>query len=447
VSYGGTNLLAGSTAVLTQFIDLASVIKLAGKILTATWAAGIVTCETENPLDGVIGSQIPITITGFDPETFNGSYVATLVTPTSFTYQVLTDPGLAVTMGQYQYTASSYLNAQVATYFRQGTSMILTVLELGPQTSVAEEIAALEVWLNNNPGAYYGYLLPYSWGDATNISDALTLFEQFESADAMVYFWLTIREDTIGLIPPTAKCVVQLIEAPSVELARNTALPGEYAEFTIAGMFYQAMQYRATSVTRMAPMCFRYIYGVTPYPTQNNGPLLLSFKEKHVNYIQTGAQGGINYTNVYQGVTADGFDYFNWWWTIDWVQLTINADLSNAVINAANNPLSPLYYDQGGINFLSGTLAATMFKGSQFGMINGAVSQTKFDSSSLAQQIQLGAFAGSCNVNAVPFNAYTTQNPTDYARGEYDGLSTLFVPARGFVHILVVVVASNLVSA
>jgi len=64
VSYGGTNLLAGSTAVLTQFIDLTSVIKLAGKITTATWATGIVTCETENPLDGIIGSVIPLTLTG-----------------------------------------------------------------------------------------------------------------------------------------------------------------------------------------------------------------------------------------------------------------------------------------------------------------------------------------------------------------------------------------------
>jgi hypothetical protein len=447
VSFGGTSLMAGSTAVLTQYVDLTSVVKLAGKITTATWATGIVTCETENPLDGIIGSVIPLTLTGFDPVGYNGSVQATILTATSFTYEVATDPGLVVTAGQYQYTASTYLNAQVATYFRQGTSMILTVLELGPQTSVAEEIAALEVWLNNNPGAYYGYLLPYAWGDIDNIENALTLFQQFESPDAMVYFWLTIREATVGMIPPTAKCVIQLIEAPSVEIARAASLPGEYAEFTIAGMFYQAMQYRATSVTRMAPMCFRYIYGVTPYPTQNNGPLLLSFKEEHVNYIQTGAQGGVNYTNIYQGVTADGFDYFNWWWTIDWVQITINADLSNAVISAANNPLSPLYYDQGGINFLSGTLAATMFKGSQFGMINGAVNQTKYDSASLAQQIQLGTFGGQCNVNAVPFNAYTTQNPGDYGRGEYDGLSTLFIPARGFIHILVVVVASNLVSA
>jgi len=46
----------------------------------------------------------------------------------------------------------------------------------------------------------------------------------------------------------------------------------------------------------------------------------------------------------------------------------------------------------------------------------------------------------------VPFLAYSQQNPADYGVGEYDGLSTLFIPSRGFVHILVVVTATNIVT-
>jgi hypothetical protein len=49
-------------------------------------------------------------------------------------------------------------------------------------------------------------------------------------------------------------------------------------------------------------------------------------------------------------------------------------------------------------------------------------------------------------VNAVPFIPYSIQNPSDYSNGEYDGLSTLFIPSRGFVHILVQVVATDIVT-
>jgi hypothetical protein len=206
------------------------------------------------------------------------------------------------------------------------------------------------------------------------------------------------------------------------------------------------MNFRATAVTRVAPMCFKYIYAVTPYPLQNNGPLLLSFKENFINYIQTGSEGGINYTDVYQGVTADGFDYFNWWWTIDWVQININLDLTNAIINGSNNPLAPLYYDQPGINTLEAVLAQTMKNGGSFGMVNGLVVQTELNSPDLATAIAAGTYAGQCNVNAVPFIDYSIQNPSDYGQGEYDGLSTLFIPARGFVHILVQVVATDIVT-
>jgi hypothetical protein len=449
VSYGGTKLAPNTTQILTQYADLNQITLGESGIATATWDLGVVTIDMTDALpdEVVTAGTARLQIFGVTPAGYNGIFDCIIGNANQFSYNLATDPGGPGSGGTVQLNSANDLNAQIATYFRQGTAMTVTVLELGQQASVDDQINALEQWINNNTGAYYGYLLPYEWGSAANIPTALGLFQQFDSPESMVYFWLTIREESVGLIPPTTKCVIQLIEAPSVAQVRAGIMPGDYAEFTMAGMFYQAMQYRATSVTRMAPMCFRYIYGVTPYPTQNNGPLLLTFKEKFVNYIQTGAQGGIAYTNVYQGVTADGFDYFNWWWTIDWVQLSINSDLANAVINAANNPLSPLYYDQPGINFLEGTLAATMFRAAQFGMVNGAVNQTKYDSASLAQQIQLGTFAGQCNVNAVPFNAYTTQNPGDYGRGEYDGLSTLFIPARGFVHILVVVVATNLVSA
>jgi hypothetical protein len=37
-------------------------------------------------------------------------------------------------------------------------------------------------------------------------------------------------------------------------------------------------------------------------------------------------------------------------------------------------------------------------------------------------------------------------NPSDYKEGEYDGLSTIFIPRRGFIHILITIVASQIVT-
>jgi hypothetical protein len=449
LSYGGTNTPVGTESFLTQFEDLDNILSEAMAIDTAVWAAGVVTVTTLNPLPastGGPGTVIQALITGFTPLGYNGNFSCTITGADTFTYPLLTNPGLAITIGQVQLAAAGQLNSQVSSFFRQGTNSGIYVLELGFQTNFGNELLQFENFLNTNSLAYYGYLLPYWWGSAANIPALITLFQQFTDPEAMVYFWLTLNPGTQGMIPNTLKCVIQLMEAPSVAAVRDAALPGEYAEFTMAGMFYWGVQFKATAVTRVAPMCFKYIYGVTPYPLQNNGPLLVSFKQQNVNYIQTGAEGGINYTNIYQGVTADGQDYFNWWWTIDWVQINANVALSNAIINGANNPLAPLYYDQYGINYLEAILAGVMTSGVQLGMVNGPVVQTGYDSATLTQQIQLGTFTASCNVNAVPFVAYAQMNPSDYGAGEYDGLSTLFIPARGFVHILVVVVATNIVT-
>jgi hypothetical protein len=454
VSFGGTNILPNSRTFLTQFTDLKPLLNPAasGKVTSATFATGVITynIDGELPTYATTGTTLKLSLTGIVPNAYNGVFDATVVTPTSFTVPAVTDPGAMTTPGTWQLNAVSQLNAQVATFFRQGTAVGIWLLELGYQPIFDTEVAALADWLTTSPGSFYGYLLPDYWGTPANLAPdgpVIELFQQYVNPEAMTYFWVTLSGlNAVGLIDKTNKSVIQMMEAPGVQAARAAAAPGTFAEFSLAGMFYWAMRFRATAVTRVSPMCFKYIYGVTPYPVPNNGPTLSSFKTNCINYIQTGAQGGISYTNVYQGVTADGFDYFNWWWTIDWVQINVNLNIANAVINGSNNPTSPLYYNQVGVSQLQGVLARTMLTGNQYGMVNGPVIQSQLGPADLSDAISAGAYAAVCNVNAVPFATYTALNPADYGTGEYDGLSTLFIPARGFVHILVTVVATNIVT-
>jgi hypothetical protein len=449
VSYGATQLQTQEVALLTQRQDLDDVLYPEVVIQSLTWNNGIVTCTiVGGGPTWTAGDQPLINIQGCVPDGYNGvGLVGEVIDATSFTYAsaaLATDPGPATTMGTVQPAGATELGQMATTFFAQGNSISVWVLELGPQAQPSAQASLLETWLGINPRSFYGYLLPRAVGASEAGVEAFrNLFKQYQNPEAMTYFWLTVTTASINLLDETYKCVIQMIEAPACADPINLGDPE--GEFSLAAMFYNAMLFRPSSSNPVAPMAFKYLYGVTNYPTQNNGPLLKSFKSSNTNYVSTGAEGGIAFCMVYCGVTKDGQDYFNWWWTIDWVQIQVNIDVSNRIINGSNNPLAPLYYDQTGIDALESTLAQTMTDASAFGMVVGAIMMSQMTGPQLQQAIDNGTYAGQCNVNAVPFIPYAQTKPGDYKIGEYDGLSTLFIPKRGFIHVLINVVASEMV--
>ena len=470
VTFGGTNQLPG-TYLLTQLEDLASFIPTSMVISGATWAGGTVTMTVSAPIPGppTIGDSFWLVVQGMTPAAYNGRFHVTTTANNTFTYALTANPGTATAMGTVLTGTSIELNQMATTYFGQGNQVAVWVLELGYANSINNKTALLQTWLNQNPLTVYCFLMPREFGqDPTAIpywvglpspapiaTNWMNLLKQFENPEAMEYFWLTVApvlptdtqsttKGTMLTLGPTYKDVIQMVEDPSLNLATNMSNPN--GEFTMAAMFYNALQFRPSNTNRITPMAFKYLYGVTEYTQQNNGPLLRSFKTANTNYVSTGAEGGISFTMVYEGVTLDGHDYFNWWYTIDWVQIEVNLNLSNAIINGSNNPLAPLYYNQDGINYLEVVLVDTMQSAQTFGMVLGKIEMTQFDGPDLTAAIYGGKFAGKCDVNAVPFLQYSLANPGDYKIGEYDGLSTLFIPARGFIHILVNVVVSDLIA-
>jgi hypothetical protein len=447
VSFGATNLAAQDSSLLTQLSDLTALLPAAMGVTAATWGASLVTVTLPSAVPNItIGDVVPLDLAGFTPAEYNGRVQATFTANNTFTYPLSPNPGTVTVLGTAQFSSVTELSQMATTYFAQGNQVGVWVLELGYQNSLTNKVTALENWLNSNPKTVYGFLMPREFGTSAGISAFKSLLAQYENPEAMEYFWLTVDVSQISALGATYKDVIQLVEAPSLVDPTQMNLMNAGGEFTMAALFYNALVYRASNTNRIAPMAFKYVYGVTPYPTKNNGPLLRSFKAANTNYISTGAEGGISFTMVYEGVTLDGHDYFNWWYTIDWVQIQVNLDLSNAIINGSNNPLSPLYYNQDGINYLETILYGTMQDASTFGMVVGKIEITTLDGPALSAAINAGQFAGMCDVNAVPFLNYTLANPGDYKIGEYDGLSALFIPARGFIHILVNVVATDLVS-
>jgi hypothetical protein len=457
VCFGATTITAaqGNTSYLTQYADLTPLLQPPMQASTSTWAGGTETVVFTAPIPGppTVGDVIPLIFSGYNPVSLNGLHQCTVTAPNTVTFAVTTSPGTISVQGTAITQGSVELQQMATTFFGQGNIIGVWVLDLGYQSQSSNEVTALQTWLTNNPLTIYGFLLPRHFGSNSTIlgtsaiPTAFTnLLKVYENPEAMEYFWLTVTSSTMTNLGPTFKDVIQLVEAPVLTDPTQINLTDPTGEFTLAALFYNALAYRASNTNRIAPMAFKYVYGVTQYPQKGNGPLLVSFKTANTNYISTGAEGGIAFTMVYEGVTLDGHDYFNWWYTIDWVQIEINLNLSNAIINGSNNPLAPLYYNQDGINYLETVLYSTMQDAQTFGMVLGKIEMTQLDGPDLTNAINGGTFAGKCDVNAVPFLNYTLSNPGDYKIGEYDGLSTLFIPARGFIHILVNVVATDLVS-
>jgi hypothetical protein len=450
VSFGATMLTqTDNTSLLTQWADIEPLIEPPIQITTTTWAAGTTTCVASAPLPGppIVGDTFDLVLAGFQPTGYNGRFTCTVTAPNTFTFPLAVSPGAVTIEGTATVATTIELQQMVTTYFAQGNEIGVWVLELGYQDSFANRVTALETWLNNNPLTIYNFLLPREFGiSVANITASENLFKKYQAPESMQYFWITVQQVAMTTLGATYKDVLQMIEAPTLTDPAGVNLNDPNGEFTMASMFYNALQYRASNTNRICPMAFKYLYGVTPYPQKGNGPLLVSFKTANTNYVTTGAEGGIAFTMVYEGVTLDGHDFFNWWYTIDWVQIEVKLDLANAIINGSNNPLAPLYYNQDGINYLEIVLMGTMQHAQTFGMVLGKIEMTQLDGPELTAAIYGGQFAGKCDVNAVPFLNYTLSNPGDYKIGEYDGLSTLFIPARGFIHILVNVVATDLIS-
>ena len=217
-------------------------------------------------------------------------------------------------------------------------------------------------------------------------------------------------------------------------------------EFSCAAPFWVTLNYDPSTTNRVTPTAFSFLFDVTPFPTQGNAAILQTLQNNYINVVGTGAEGGISDAILLWGTTRDGRD-FTYWYSVDWVQININLSISNAIINGSNNTINPLYYNQVGINRLQQVAASVLSSGLTFGLVLGTVKQVQLDGPDFAAALDAGTYAGLTVINAVPFVQYSQENPSDYAIGQYAGLSCVYVPTRGFVHIIFNINVTDFVAA
>lgn len=431
ISQGGTTNALQSFTLLTQLSDLTAMLKTPLANTSLTWLSSVVTVTTAAPHGFTNADVFPITIAGVTATGYNGTFTATITGASTFTYPLASNPGTASVVGTYTPGAVAETLSMASTFFAQGSSVGVYVIELGVGTP-AEGVTALTTFIATNPNKFYLYLVPREWDAA---SAYLAYVATFESTTAKTYFVTTTTNANYTQYTILMKSVLTFIEAP--------AKPA--TEFSAAAMFWQMLFNNPGSVNKIGPLQFRQIFGVTPYPEAGSGSLFAAWGPAGVNWVGTGAEGGLSDAIIANGKTMDTRP-FNYWYAVDWTAINVKLNVANEVINGSNNGPNPLELNQDGINRVQARAAATLASGVTFGLLLGKVIQTEYDAPTFAQQLQVGAYAGQVACNAVPFVPYFTASPSDYKTGTYNGLSVTMTPLRGFEHITITINVTDFVT-
>jgi hypothetical protein len=472
ISVGGTILTPGTYQYCGNMAAINAISATSYAITSLTWASSTVTATVASGILPSIGTAFTTNITNAVPSGYNGTYIATVASTTTFTYALASNPGTETTPGDFTISGSSSITYPATSFFAQGTAVGVYVLELGDITGTDAQIAALNTWIQTNPGIFYAYLVPAAWdyskdevgsvvinnggngyttaptvafsggGGGTgaagtaiiqngavvavtitnpgsgytsaptvafsggggvgaaataNLASAMNILAgQYASATGKTYFFVTTTTTNLANYA-TLKSVFAVVPAPTATSQ----------EFDAGAMFYQWLVNNPSQTNPLGPMAYRFLTGVTPWPQNGQQANVNSVLTGYGNLIYQGSEGGLSQSCIFKGTTMDGTQA-SWWYGIDWFQIQVKQALAAAVMNGSNqNP--PLIYDQNGINSL---LAVAQ------GVANSAV------------QFQC---ALSITITATPFSTYTTQNPTNYQAGIYNGFSMTAVGQNGFL--------------
>lgn len=209
VSCGGTITSQGTYSLLTQLADLTPLLVGAAAITSLAWSGGVVTATTTAPHGLVTGTNV--TIAGAAPAGYNGTFPVTVTGASTFTYALAANPGAETAPGTWVPEQVASLTQRATTFFGQGSTQAVWVLELGygPASTC---VSFLSTWITANPGIFYSYLVPRFW-DA--VSQYLTFLAGFEAVTSKTYFYTTTTLATYKAYTAQMKCVQALIEAPA----------------------------------------------------------------------------------------------------------------------------------------------------------------------------------------------------------------------------------------
>ena len=421
ISMGGTTLTPGTTEWIAASDQLATILTPAFDISSIVWASGVVTLETTNPHGIPVGDTANIVVSGETPIGYNGTYIATSADATTLNYSLATNPGASTILGTVLVGSQIDLSAFDETWWGQGNLGVgYYVFEAGTAVP-ADVIEAVETYIDANPQTIYNWVFLPGMDAAHTEMRAFLLLHN--ALSALLKFYIPVTASTYAAWEgeDTLRNTFLMIQSPS-------ANPATELDVASVAQYFTACQ--PTPTNRLPPAQFTYLDAVTQYQPLTQA-LITTFLDNHINFVGTGAEGGITNTILIDGKTLNGTP-MNVAYSIDWVQIQSNQAISNAVINGSNNPLSPLYYNQNGIDRLQAVVVQVGNLAIASGLALGQVIQVDLDPTVFATNVGLNVYRGNFVVNCVPFDIYTALNPADYANQLYGGIQVAYTPQYGF---------------
>lgn len=424
ISQGATTLAQGTDALITQVADLTPLLGGALGLTAISWSGGVAVATAAAPIPGLTTGDTFITAIGnTTPSGYSGIVLGTVTGANTFTFPLAVNPGAETVPGTYSPPNQQELIAMVTEIFAQSTSQAVYVLELGAGDG-ASGPTTLSTWIQDNPGIFYAYLVPRIWDATTNF---INLLNTFTAPTAKTYFFVTTTVANYSQYA-AIKSAVPFVEAPAVQLT----------SFDCASLFqmwiYGTVNGPPSSASLMGPFGWRFSYGTTAWPQKGNAATLDQLDGAKINYITTGAQGGIATNCIANGFTGDGKP-MQYWWAVDWLGINLPLNMANAIINAANNDF-PIDYNQSGIDTLQGNAKNTFQTASAYNLINGTIVGTDLTGTQFSENFNAGDYAGENVINAVPFATFVAQNPSAYAEEEYGGFSAVVTPTLGIESVI-----------
>ena len=232
-----------------------------------------------------------------------------------------------------------------------------------------------------------------------NLASELNIIAgDYASPTGKTYFFVTTTVANVATYQPN-KSVYTFVPSPTATSQ----------EFGAAAHFYQWLVNNPSATDQLAPMAYRYVYGVTAWPATGYAANIQTVLSAYGNINLVPPQGGITETCIFKGNTMDG-SQASWWYGIDWYQFTVTNDMADEVVNGSNEE-PPLLYNQDGVNQLAGVALRDLNTAISFGC----------------------ALSGT--ITATSFSAYTTANPANYKAGIYQGLGANIVGQNGFLSV------------
>ena len=424
ISQGATTKPVGSLTLLTGVGDLASMLSGSIAITALAYNGGTHTVTgTATGHGRTPGDTGWVVIAGCTPAGYNGAFLATFPDANTFTYAMASTLATCTVFGTLTDEDTIELNAMNTTFWAQGSTQPVYVLELG-LGSPAEGVTALNSFLVANPNTDYIFLVPRTLDAEATFH---TMVANYNVPGTLTYFFVTTTLATYGGWSAVNKCVMAMVEAPGIAST----------EFSLAAPFYRALSRRPNSGTPVMTIALMSAYGVTPYPLFGNKTTLQLLRNANIGYFDTAAEGGLKNVIIFKYGHMLSGESFDKWYAIDWAKITLDLDLANEVINGNNNSIAPLYYTQKGIDRLQARAADTLRRGTVYGLLLGTVISVQLPPQEFASNVVNGAYKGKCVINAIPFANYTTDNPSDYAARKYAGLQAAIIPQYGFEQIIV----------